>query len=73
MSKDTGGPAFPHAKGVGDTWIEDGGMTLRDYFAAKAMLGQLSYGRCRDMSPDAIAEFSYEYADAMLSEREKGQ
>ena len=32
--KETGGPAFPVPTGCGEEW----GMTLRDYFAAKAML-----------------------------------
>jgi hypothetical protein len=38
MSKETGGQAFPclDAGGAGLS-LRDGGMTLRDYFAAKAM------------------------------------
>lgn len=74
MSKDHGGSAFPVPLNPGERYDVHGpadGMTLRDYFAAKAMIGQLSYGQCRDMSPDAIAGFSYEYADAMLKERAK--
>lgn len=43
---------------------------LRDYFAAKAMQGQLSYGDCADMSAAGVAKFAYEVADAMLAERE---
>jgi hypothetical protein len=34
----TGGPAFPNEGGPGNLWNEKG-MTLRDYFAAKAMQG----------------------------------
>lgn len=41
MSKETGGPAFPCGTGwdCQGQWIggDDEGMTLRDYFAAKAM------------------------------------
>ena len=36
MTKNTGGPAFPNAA-FGSTRNEQQGMTLRDYFAAKAM------------------------------------
>ena len=45
------------------------GMTLRDYFAAKAMQEFLT---SRDDIENAdIAQFSYEIADAMLKERAK--
>jgi len=83
MSKiHTGGPAFPvstrpleseHGYGHQDgasTW-QFGGMTLRDYFAAKAMQGFLSeyvHGTTKD-----IAELSYRMADAMLATREKSE
>ena len=43
------------------------GMTLRDYFAAKAMQGVLS---CNDDQPHGIVAFdAYRYADAMLKAR----
>jgi hypothetical protein len=60
----TGGPAFP-IKGPVMTSDEQG-MTLRDYFAAKAMqaLAQGNYF-------DATARQAYMIADAMLREREK--
>ncbi|HAM74184.1 MAG TPA: hypothetical protein DCQ09_00780 [Alcanivorax sp.] len=32
-----GGPAFPQGKQVGQCSVSEGGMTLRDYFAAKAL------------------------------------
>ena len=35
----TGGPAFPTAEIFHDEVVYTGGMTLRDYFAAKAMQG----------------------------------
>lgn len=47
------------------------GMSLRDYFAGQAMLGQLSFGKCADMSADAVAGYAYAYADAMLAERNR--
>ncbi len=57
-------PAFPVAYGGGR--IE--GMTLRDYFAAKAMQGfqeQWVYD-----NSDEIASKAYTLADAMLKERQ---
>ena len=45
----------------------DPGMTLRDYFAAKAMQSFVI-----DTMPDKCAELAYEYADAMLKAREDG-
>jgi uncharacterized protein YgfB (UPF0149 family) len=49
------------------------GMTLRDYFAAKAMLMYLQDPDIEEVvrHPDAIAEWCYIMADAMLEEREK--
>jgi 2-keto-3-deoxy-6-phosphogluconate aldolase len=71
----TGGPAFPtgivtDANGV----IVGGsnGMTLRDYFAAKAMQGLLSATLTPNTvwSQDEAAETAYNVADAMLKARE---
>jgi hypothetical protein len=47
------------------------GMTLRDYFAAKALQGVLAADTEELLSVDAIASVSYRIADAMLKEREK--
>ncbi len=47
MSDKTGGPAFPIPLNEGDQWRGPGsenGMTLRDYFAAKAMASVLIIG-----------------------------
>ena len=69
---DTGGPAFPfNWETKGEFWAM--GMTLRDYFAAKAMHGWLSTYPT-DHSPvevyeDGVAEFAYRMADAMLKAR----
>lgn len=67
----TGGPAFPCvAIGVdeyGECRQPHEGMTLRDYFAAKAMQGYSSSADWRiDMGPDETAFLAYKQADAML-------
>lgn len=53
------------------------GMTLRDYFAGQALVGQLAANpTVPGLSPDqlrtVVALNAYEYADAMLRAREKG-
>ena len=66
-----GGPAFPQHPEQDDVKAF-GGMTLRDYLAAKAMAAYLAIdyeGCCRN--PDKLAMWAYENADAMLKEREK--
>lgn len=67
----TGGPAFP-VLGLQDD--EDfNGMTLRDYFAAKALQGMLADPQVRigGNATAALVENAYEVADAMLAERAK--
>ena len=74
-----GGPAFPFTQDGG--FFKEGykGMSLRDYFAAKALQGILSDPRnmriANEKEPscevDFIAKVSYQFADAMLKEREK--
>ena len=70
----TGGPAFPTDNGMeGGMWSGSSGMTLRDYFAAKAMLGIIAdpHHDTGDMGGyDNIANFAYNIADAMLKARE---
>ncbi len=44
-----------------------GGITLRDYFAAKAMQALAQ----RDMSDEDVAKFAYGLADAMVEESNK--
>jgi hypothetical protein len=68
-----GGPAFPIVASSSE-YICASGMTLRDYFAAKAMQGFLAnIGTVAAYSPsdDDIAKYSYDVADAMLEAREK--
>ena len=58
--------AFPS---VVDGYIQDG-MTLRDYFAAKAMQGLLANSETnRAWGVNENAKYAYEQADAMLKAR----
>jgi hypothetical protein len=70
MIKDTGGPAFPtEVVNTNDGYIHRG-MTLRDYFAAKAMQGLLASDI--ECGPDDVASVvasAYILADAMLKAR----
>ena len=67
-----GGPVFPVSqfKLLDDNPI-GGGMSIRDYFAAKAMQGAIVFAM-GDMEVYKNLPFrSYELADAMLTERNK--
>lgn len=63
----TGGPAFPVPDIDGSNVCE--GMTLRDYFAAKAMQSMCLAVR-REQDVEIIPEAAYRMADAMLKARE---
>ena len=65
---DNGGPAFPtsHSPDYANEIV--GGMTLRDYFAAK-VLPEI-YQKMSFFPGDA-ARKAYDFADAMLKERNK--
>lgn len=65
--------AFPRPRGsAGGKYNEgSGGMDLRDYFAAKAMQGELSASVRSQPKPDDIACFAYKVADAMIEQRAK--
>ena len=80
MSADKSGPAFPvqvrreekymDEGGYGRVrsfLITEGGMSLRDYFAAKAMPHLLHHTR----SAEVTASEAYKMADAMLAARAK--
>ena len=76
MSKNTGDPAFPSHGDMGEVTHE--GMTLRDYFAAKAMPAVYAdyCASARQTGFDVgwvnfVAQEAYEMADAMIAEREK--
>lgn len=67
-----GGPAFPLPLGTTNCAepAQSGGMSLRDYFAAKAMQGFSASNDIGWRSINHIAETAYEWADAMLAARE---
>lgn len=46
-------------------------MTMRDYFAAKAMQGMLAENGGGAMNNDDLADWAYVLADAMLKAREQ--
>ena len=85
--KDTGGPAFPgkqkalmiqaeHREIASQYEIEHNGMTLRDYFAAKAMQGLIGCSDWRESmdehnASDFTAFSAYVMADAMLKARKE--
>ncbi|MGJ7133153.1 hypothetical protein [Morganella morganii] len=78
MTDKTGGQAFPLPPS--EHMYADAGMTLRDYFAAKAMQGDwatqtedMGYfpPQSADVILDNTAELYYRMADAMLRAREK--
>lgn len=68
-------PAFPlHNHGVQTLGMHLSGMTLRDYFAAKAMQGYLADPEWRaDVSHRGTADAAYRMADAMLKARDGTQ
>jgi hypothetical protein len=79
MSKNDGGSAFPQVKTTKE-FVTDpnvhsvGGMSLRDYFAAKSINGMLSALEAAGLNysnPLMMAEHAYAMADAMLLERAK--
>ena len=77
----TGGPAFPGFDYINQHGKQNPeGMTLRDYFAAKAMQGLMSGRWKADMhgipydayraDADEWAKSAYHFADAMLKARQ---
>jgi len=68
MSDKDGGPAFPST--ISDDSLHVGGMSLRDYFAAKAMQGLMA-SPADPESMEVAAKWSYKLADAMLKAREE--
>jgi hypothetical protein len=62
----TGGPAFPVCDAARIHNLE--GISIRDYFAAKAMQAYVAHNKAYDF--DDIAAISFRVADAMLKARE---
>jgi hypothetical protein len=95
--RDNGGPAFARSIGHGTVMVEgavemnlevspQAGMSLRDYFAAKALAGILANSDGRDNAEPTVsyvsndeypercewlARVSYRIADAMIAGRKK--
>jgi hypothetical protein len=71
--QDDGGPAFPVRTGLskhpvmGHVFDGTDGMSLRDYFAGQALPSLTE----NDRDPQVVAEEAYDYADAMIAERER--
>ena len=66
-----GGPAFPAAPNpnyTDDACLGQRGMTLRDYFAGKALAGLLA-DKTIEGPAKSYARSAYEVADAMLEAR----
>jgi hypothetical protein len=84
-TKPDGGSAFPCSKRVDEKYMDEGGygrtcavtvlqggMTLRDYFAAKELSKKDGAGICDDpIHYQSLAAHCYTMADAMLAERNK--
>ncbi len=81
MTQNTGGPAYPTRNYAGIQPFSSGysvGMSLRDYFAAKAMQGWVASSPVISGEPingsaemaEQIAGASFVLADAMLRARE---
>lgn len=78
---DDGGPAFPHVGeqfnhdiGERETVTTAPGLSVRDYFAAKALAGMLAnpeqdYAPLIDDKVPMLASEAYRLADAMLEAR----
>jgi hypothetical protein len=70
-----GGPAFPDGSQNQWGYAVNSGMTLRDYFAAKALTTMFypaimeSIRTDVDLDCDRVAGFAYTMADAMLKAR----
>jgi hypothetical protein len=65
-----GGPAFPGPDQAEQSVDINEGMTLRDYFAAKAMQAHLITHA--DQNTRNIVEWSYQVADEMIACRTRG-
>jgi hypothetical protein len=64
-----GGQAFPN-EGFNGWGMPQEGMTLRDYFAAKALQGLITTGNPKDeWDEPEMAKWSYKMAAAMLKAR----
>lgn len=68
ISERDGGSAFPTVFSSNDLVH---GMSLRDYFAAKALDAQVQYEGMEGCDKTLICAMAYELADQMLIERQR--
>jgi hypothetical protein len=66
---DTGGPAFPSPRWEGWGSPQEG-MTVRDYFAAKAMQAGINTYHHDEEDLDEFCRWAYVVADEMLKARD---
>ena len=73
MSKtNDGGPAYPTLGNIAynSDWQTEYGMSLRDWFAGRALTGLLSTYTTDEVAWEKVAHRAYGLADAMLAARE---
>jgi len=73
VSKLDGGPAFPQITELGDIASTNNGMTLRDYFAAKAMQALIPdefFSNSGGKGLEKVCILAYRFSDTMLKQRE---
>ena len=63
--------AFPWSVDDGETIKGEKGMTLRDYFAAKAMQAIITNHKLEECDDFVVAANAYQLADFMMKERDK--
>ena len=68
MTTNTGGPALPGLHPSAECRYNDPGISMRDYFAAKAMQGVVA-SSSEALNQEICAAWSYEMADAMIEAR----
>jgi hypothetical protein len=62
--------ARPHSESEEFFFDAQAGMTLRDYFAAKAMQAVLTNHKLEECDDDVVAKNCYQMADFMMKARE---
>lgn len=56
---------------IGDMMVVQVSLDLRDYFAGQALAGMLYNPKADSIREPMLAECAYDYADAMIQERER--
>ena len=71
MKNDSGGPAFPQNDAMVNRINNEGGISLRDHFAAQALLALIGINNENTSNPAIASNIAYQYADQMLRESRK--